>query len=238
VSSSTEDGLLDQLGPNHGLTPRQVEIVRFILAFRQGHDYAPTLREIGEAVGLSSTAAVSHQLSALQRKGVLYREVGCPRTVEISLPEQPAVRVEAETLVDPPGIPFQEADYVPVPVLGEIAAGHLTLAAQVYEDTIMLPKRFVPDGRLFLLRVCGDSMINAAIADGDWVVVRQQPDATDSDIVAAMIEEDEGWKATVKTLQRADGHAWLIPHNPKYTPILADRAIMLGKVVTVLRVVS
>jgi len=118
-----------------------------------------------------------------------------------------------------------------VPVVGRIAAGGPILAEQMIEDVFPMPKALVGDGTLFLLRVAGDSMIEAAIADGDWVVVRQQPTADNGEIVAAMIDGE----ATVKTLQRRNGHVWLLPHNPAYQPIDGDEATILGKVVTVMR---
>jgi repressor LexA len=126
-------------------------------------------------------------------------------------------------------ISSQEAAYVPL--VGRIAAGGPILAEEAIEDIFPLPRQLVGGGTLFLLKVVGDSMINAAIADGDWVVVRQQEDAENGDIVAAMIDGE----ATVKTLKRSDGHVWLMPHNPAYTPILGDEATILGRVVTVLR---
>jgi repressor LexA len=118
-----------------------------------------------------------------------------------------------------------------VPVVGRIAAGGPILAEQAIEDIFPLPRELVGEGSLFLLKVAGDSMVDAAITDGDWVVVRQQPTAENGDVVAAMIEGE----ATVKTLKRRDGHAWLMPHNPAYEPILGDDATILGKVVAVLR---
>jgi repressor LexA len=157
--------------------------------------------------------------------------------VEVRLPGHPAVRPEPgrereeEVPADIPGIdiPSQEAAYVPL--IGRIAAGGPILAEQYVEDVFPLPRQLVGEGTLFLLKVVGDSMINAAIADGDWVVVRQQEDAVNGDIVAAMLDGE----ATVKTFKRSDGHAWLIPHNPAYTPILGDEASILGRVVAVLR---
>ena len=188
------------------------------------------MREIGEAVGLTSTSSVSYQLSTLQSKGYLRRDAGRPRTVEVRLPGQPAVRPEAEldedTALD---IPSQEATYVPL--VGRIAAGGPILAEEAIEDIFPLPKQIVGEGTLFLLKVVGDSMINAAIADGDWVVVRQQPVAENGDIVAAMIDGE----ATVKTFKRSGGHVWLMPHNPAYAPIPGDEAAILGRVVAVLR---
>ena len=118
-----------------------------------------------------------------------------------------------------------------VPVVGRIAAGGPILAEQMIEDVFPLPKSLVGEGTLFMLKVVGDSMIDAAIADGDWVVVRQQPDAENGEIVAAMIDGE----ATVKTLQRRDGKVWLLPHNPAYSPIDGSEATILGRVVSVVR---
>jgi repressor LexA len=203
----------------------------------QKRGYPPSMREIGEAVGLTSTSSVSYQLSTLQRKGYLHRDVGRPRTVEVRLPGHPAVRpeqsptatAEAEVLTDGMDIASQEATYVPL--VGRIAAGTPITADQQVEDIFPLPRQLVGEGSLFMLKVAGDSMINAAIADGDWVVIRQQEDAENGEIVAAMIEGE----ATVKTLKQSDGHVWLMPHNPAFTPILGDDASILGKVVAVLR---
>ena len=217
------------------LTWRQRKVLQVIRDSVQKRGYPPSMREIGEAVGLTSTSSVSYQLSTLQRKGYLHRDVGRPRTVEVRLPGHPAVRPdhnredEPELPSDGLDIPSQEAAYVPL--VGRIAAGGPILAEEQVEDVFPLPRQLVGEGTLFLLKVAGDSMINAAIADGDWVVVRQQPDAVNGDIVAAMIENE----ATVKTFKQSDGHVWLMPHNPSYTPILGDDASILGKVVAVLR---
>jgi len=118
-----------------------------------------------------------------------------------------------------------------VPVVGRIAAGGPILADQVVEDVFPLPRQLVGDGDLFLLRVAGDSMVEAAICDGDWVVIRRQPVAENGEIVAAMIDGE----ATVKTLSRRDGHVWLLPQNSSYAPIPGDTAQILGRVVSVLR---
>jgi len=219
--------------PDHVLTWRQRKVLQVIRESVQRRGYPPSMREIGEAVGLTSTS-VSYQLSTLQNKGYLRRDAGRPRTVEVRLPGHPAVRPEAEGSEEQGlDIPSQEAAYVPL--VGRIAAGTPVLAEEAIEDIFPLPKQIVGDGTLFLLKVVGDSMINAAIADGDWVVVRKQEDAENGEIVAALIEgiEDE---ATVKTLRRAsDGHIWLMPHNPAYDPIPGDDATILGRVVAVLR---
>ena len=125
-----------------------------------------------------------------------------------------------------------------VPLVGRIAAGVPVLADELLEDVVPLPRMLVGSGEgLIMLKVAGDSMVGAAIADGDWVVVHRQPDADNGDIVAAMLESETSTdgEATVKTLKKADGHVWLIPHNPVYSPILADNATIIGKVVSVLR---
>jgi repressor LexA len=217
--------------PDHVLTWRQQRILQAIADFAQRRGYAPTLREIGEAAELASTSSVSYQLSVLQRKGYLRRNPGRPRTIELRLPGQPTIRLEVKDLAGAAEPPPQGADHVPVTNYGRIAAGNKNLADQVIGDTWELPKELTGDGTLFRLRVRGDSMINAAIADGDVVVVRQQSQAENGEIVAAMIDGE----TTVKTLQRTDGQVWLMPHNPAYQPIPGKDATILGKVVTVLR---
>ncbi len=220
----------DRPDPDHGLTWRQRKVLQVIRESVQRRGYPPSMREIGEAVGLTSTSSVSYQLSTLQSKGYLRRDAGRPRTVEVRLPGHPAVRPGTEADDEAPlDIASQEATYVPL--IGRIAAGGPILAEEAIEDIFPLPKQIVGDGTLFLLKVVGDSMINAAIADGDWVVVRQQPVAENGDIVAAMIDGE----ATVKTFKRSGEHVWLMPHNPLYTPIPGDEAAILGRVVAVLR---
>jgi repressor LexA len=225
----------DKPDPDHVLTWRQRKVLQVIRESVQKRGYPPSMREIGEAVGLTSTSSVSYQLSTLQRKGYLHRDVGRPRTVEVRLPGHPAVRPEPgreeDEVGDIPGIDIASQEAAYVPLLGRIAAGGPILAEQAVEDIFPLPRQLVGEGTLFLLKVAGDSMINAAIADGDWVVIRQQPDANNGDIVAAMLDGE----ATVKTFKQSDGHVWLIPHNPAYTPILGDEASILGRVVAVLR---
>ncbi|RJL34444.1 transcriptional repressor LexA [Bailinhaonella thermotolerans] len=211
-----------------GLTVRQRRVLEVIRDSVERRGYPPSMREIGEAVGLTSTSSVSHQLSALQRKGFLRRDPHRPRAVEVRLPGEPALAGNAEAEDGAVGRPA--AAYVPV--VGRIAAGGPILAEEAIEDVFALPKQLVGEGTLFLLKVQGDSMIDAAIADGDWVVVRQQPVADNGDIVAALIDGE----ATVKTFKRKDdGHVWLLPHNPAYDPIPGDEASILGRVVAVLR---
>jgi repressor LexA len=227
--SELPDGPVDA----EGLTPRQrrvLEVIRDDLAER---GYPPSIREIADRVGLASSSSAAHQLKVLQAKGFLFRDPHRPRALEVRLPEsmaaathQPPVRHQVE-----PDLPAPTAPAVEVPVLGRIAAGGPILAEQVVEDVFSLPKQLVGEGTLFLLEVKGDSMIEAAICDGDYVVVRQQPDATNGDIVAALL----GDEATVKTFKRTPGQVWLLPHNPAYAPIDGNEASILGKVVAVLR---
>ncbi len=227
------------------LTPRQSKIIQVIEDSVQRCGYAPTLREIGEAAGLASTSSVSHQLSALEKKGYLSRGARRPRTAVVRSATAPAARRQAERQqADRQQAEPRQAGRAPggtggqrvahVPLVGRIAAGGPILAEQSVEDVFPLPRQLVGEGELIMLRVVGDSMIDAAIADGDWVVVRPETDVENGDIVAATIDgvEVEG---TVKTFKRSDGHVWLMPHNPAYTPILGDNATIVGKVVAVLR---
>ena len=223
--------------PVTGLTRRQQAILDVIRDSVERRGYPPSIREICESAGLASTSSVAHQLTMLERKGFLRRDPNRPRAVDVRSgaaesrdPSQPKAPAARRALAVSDDAPRGEAP-VFVPVVGRIAAGGPILAEQLIEDVFPLPKSLVGDGTLFLLRVAGDSMIEAAIADGDWVVVRQQPTAENGDIVAAMIEGE----ATVKTLQRKSGHVWLLPHNPAYSPIDGDEATILGKVVSVLR---
>lgn len=216
--------------PEHVLTWRQQKVLQVIQESIQRCGHPPSMREIGEAVGLTSASSVSYQLSTLQNRGYLRRDPGRPRTMAVRLPAAEGDRAEGEskeeTVLD---IRPQEAAYVPV--VGRIAAGSPVLAEEDIENIFPLPRQIVGEGTLFLLRVVGDSMINAAIADGDWVVVRQQQVAANDDIVAAMIDGE----ATVKTFKRSGGHVWLMPHNPVYAPIPGDEASILGRVVALVR---
>ncbi|WP_373282035.1 transcriptional repressor LexA [Nocardia veterana] len=196
--------------------------------------YPPSIREIGDAVGLTSTSSVAHQLRALERKGYLRRDPNRPRAVDVRGLDETAVRAAgAPPTLRAVATDASEATPAPtyVPVLGRIAAGGPILAEQAVEDVFPLPRELVGEGSLFLLKVVGESMVDAAICDGDWVVVRQQNVADNGDIVAAMIDGE----ATVKTFKRTGDHVWLIPHNPLFDPIDGNDAQILGKVVTVIR---
>ena len=211
-----------------GLTHRQRRVLEVIRDSVERRGYPPSMREIGEAVGLTSPSSVAHQLATLERKGFLRRDPNRPRAIEVILPGEGRREAVVVDETDS-GAAHPAPSYVPV--VGRIAAGGPILAEQVVEDVFPLPRQLVGEGQLFLLKVAGDSMVDAAICDGDWVVVRQQPVADNGDIVAAMIDGE----ATVKTFKRTGGQVWLMPHNPAFDPIPGNDAAVLGKVVTVIR---
>jgi repressor LexA len=212
------------------LTERQRTILDVIRSSVTTRGYPPSIREIGDAVGLTSTSSVAHQLRTLERKGYLRRDANRPRAVDVRSADDVAHDVANAVTTDVAG---SDALPVPtfVPVLGRIAAGGPILAEEAVEDVFPLPRELVGEGSLFLLKVVGESMVDAAICDGDWVVIRQQNVADNGDIVAAMIDGE----ATVKTFKRTRGQVWLMPHNPVFDPIPGNDAAILGKVVTVIR---
>ena len=228
------DGPPDQVG----LTPRQRRVLEVIRSSVERRGYPPSMREIGEAVGLTSSSSVSHQLATLERKGFLRRDPNRPRAIEVRHPDGGRLPETGTTGYDEAAGPYDETgsgDARPtaafVPLVGRIAAGGPILAEEAIEDVFPLPKQIVGEGTLFLLQVRGDSMVDAAICDGDYVVVRQEQTAENGEIVAALIDGE----ATVKTFQRKDGHVWLLPHNAAYQPIDGTHATILGKVTAVLR---
>ena len=210
-----------------GLTPRQRKVLEVIRDWVERFGYPPSVREIGDAVGLTSTSSVHHQLRTLERKGYLRRDPNRTRAVDVRSPEEDP----AESAGDTAAVRSERPAPAFVPLIGNIAAGGPILAEQAVESVFPLPREIVGEGTLFLLNVKGDSMIEAAITDGDWVVVRQQPVAEQGEIVAAMIDGE----ATVKTFRRTDGQVWLMPANPAYDPIDGNEATILGRVVAVLR---
>jgi repressor LexA len=256
--SSFPDGPIDA----DGLTLRQRRILEVIKDTVERRGYPPSIREMGDAVGLASSSSVAHQLKMLEAKGFLRRDPNRPRALEVLLPgsaqrgtaqrgtaqrgtAQRGTALPSERRAgirqlslsdqtsseDDTGIGDAFPQPVHVPVLGRIAAGGPILAEERIEDVFALPRQLVGDGTMFLLAVRGDSMIDAAICDGDWVVVRQQPTANNGDIVAALLDDE----ATVKTFKRTGSQVWLIPHNSTYDPIDGNHATILGKVVAVLR---
>ncbi len=203
------------------LSDTQQRILSFIANFQAQNGFAPSIREIGDTVGLISSSSVAYQLNQLEKRGYIRRNANQARTIEL------LVDVAVDE-ADPGVTPGPTAM---VPLVGRIAAGVPITAEQQVEEIFPLPRQVVGDGELFLLLVSGDSMIDAAICDGDWVVVRQQPTAANGEIVAAMLDGE----ATVKVFRQRDGHTWLLPRNSNYEPILGDEAQVLGKVVAVLR---
>ena len=201
------------------LTARQISILDFIKTATESQGYAPSMREIGDAAGLNSPASVKYQLDILEEKGFIRRDENRGRAMEVVLPDH----IAGESA------PTDKTRFIPL--VGSIAAGVPITADQQVEETLPLPESLVGKGDLFMLKVKGESMINAAICDGDYVVVRQQKDAQNGDIVAAMIDGE----ATVKTFSRKNGHIWLLPANPDFEPINGDTCEILGKVTAVMR---
>lgn len=237
-AAAHKSGLVSSLpdGPagDDGLTLRQRMLLEMIQQSTDERGYPPTIREMGEAVGLASPSSVTHQLKSLEAKGFLSRDPKRPRALVVHLPEADASAEPLDAQSDAVGSDQEftaTGRAVSVPLVGRIAAGGPILAEQRVEDVFPLPRELVGEGTLFLLEVRGDSMIDAAICDGDYVVVRQQPDANSGDIVAALL----GDEATVKTLKKTPGQVWLMPHNDAYEPIDGNEASILGKVTAVLR---
>jgi repressor LexA len=241
------------------LTLRQRQVLQFVKTWVDEHGYPPTIREIADHAGFASPSSAQHQLRTLETLGFIRRDPNRPRAMEVTLPTRaapatvPAVPAEpapatapvpeAEPASATAPVPGPEpepalAEIIPlrgptvqVPLVGRIAAGTPILAEQHVEDTMALPEQLTGHGTLFMLEVHGDSMVGAAICDGDYVVVRAQPTAENGEIVAALLDGE----ATVKTLKRSGDQVWLVPHNDLYSRIDGREAVILGKVVTVLR---
>ncbi len=207
------------------LSDKQLAILDVIQRSVSARGYPPSMREIGDAVNLSSLSSVTHQLNQLELSGYLRRDPNRPRAMEVLI-DLPSIDEDAPEMTGP-----SIGDAVMVPLVGRIAAGIPITADQQIDEVFPLPRQLTGKGELFMLKVVGESMIDAAICDGDWVVVRQQNTAENGDIVAAMLDNE----ATVKVFRQRDGHTWLLPRNSNFEPILGDHATILGKVVTVLR---
>ena len=213
--SELPDGPVDE----NGLTPRQTKILLAIKEAMETNGYPPSMREIGEAAGLSSPSSVKYQLEALEAKGWIRRDPSRGRALEVLTPgDERFEDIKPERTHN-------------VPLVGRIAAGGPILAEQNVEEVFPLPASLVGEGDLFMLKVVGDSMIDAAICDGDFVVIRSQKDANKGEIVAAMIDGE----ATVKTFSKKSGQIWLLPANDSYQPIDGKQAEILGVVTAVLR---
>lgn len=200
---------------SRGLTRRQAEILTFIQRYGETHGYPPSVREIGRALGLTSSSTVHSHLAALGKKGYLHRDPSKPRALEILLDER--------------AVPPKKV--VAVPVVGQVAAGTPLLAQENIEDYLPLPAEFLGDAESFILRVRGESMIDAGIYDGDYLIVRRQQTAANGDIVVARLEDE----ATVKRFYREADHIRLQPENPTMDPIRARDVHIEGKVVGLIR---
>lgn len=218
--------------PRPALTARQQKILDAIRTEIEQKGYPPSMRQIGDMVGLASLSSVTHQLGRLETMGYIRRDPKLPRAIEVLDENGVGIHGSASSsLPELPNFEVGDEDLVPVPLVGRIAAGGPITAEQSVEDVFALPRQLVGNGKLFMLKVKGDSMIDAAICDGDWVVVREQHTADNGDIVAALLDDE----ATVKVFRQVDGHTWLMPRNSNYEPIMGDRATVMGKVVSVLR---
>jgi len=217
----------------HELTPRQRTVLEMIIRYVDREGYTPSMQDIADECGFKSLSSVSHQLTQLELAGYIRRDLKKSRGIEVLIDITEALG----DLGDGSGASVQADNVTPigdaamVPLVGRIAAGIPITADQQIEEVVPLPRQVVGNGNLFMLEVRGDSMIDAAICDGDFVVIREQKTAENGEIVAAMLEGE----ATVKVFRQRDGHTWLLPQNSAYEPILADQATVLGKVVTVLR---
>ena len=204
------------------LTDRQRQILDFLTKYVDGHGYPPTVREIGEAVGLASPSTVHAHLANLERAGLLRRDPTKPRAIELRR--------------EPKAAPVPATDVHKLPLVGEVAAGGPLLAEENIEDYLAVPEPLSRGGEEFLLRVKGDSMLNAGILDGDFAVVHRQADAQNGEIVVALAGEDESTnEATLKRFFRENGRVRLQPENDALEPIYAEHVQILGKVIGVFR---
>ena len=207
------------------LGKRQLAIYDFIRSYSDEHGYPPSVREIGAAVGLASPSTVHMHLKVLEEQGLIKRDSKKPRTIEVmdkgEDPDQPLASVTQDV----------DRDVMRLPLVGRVAAGTPILAEQNIEDTLSLPTSIVGDASSFILRVRGESMINAGIFDGDYIVVKEQHDAHDGEIVVALIDDS----ATVKTFYRERDRIRLQPENDSMEPIYVDDPVILGRVTALIR---
>ncbi|GAB3694772.1 transcriptional repressor LexA [Corynebacterium nasicanis] len=209
---------------------RILEVIRDAVVLR---GYPPSIREIGDAAGLQSTSSVAYQLKQLEKKGFLRRDPNKPRAVDVrTLPSTDSARKPGRKASPKPSAAPEDASPANfIPVLGRIAAGSPLLAEQTVEDYYPLPADLVGDGELFMLQIDGESMRDAGILHGDWVVVRSQPVAEQGEFVAALIDGE----ATAKEFHKDSTGVWLLPHNEDFSPIPGDKAEIMGKIVSVFR---
>ncbi len=199
------------------LSHREKQILEYICKVLESRGYPPSVREIGLAVNLKSSSTVHGYLASLEEKGYIRRDPTKPRAIEV--------------LLGPDDLPFAPREVASIPLVGRVTAGNPILAVENIDDYLPLPRSLADQEDCFLLRVVGDSMIEAGILDGDLVIVRKQPTANNGDIVVAMIDDE----ATVKRFYRENGHIRLEPANPAYSPIISSNAAVLGKVTGLIR---
>ncbi|MEY2673076.1 MAG: transcriptional repressor LexA [Actinomycetota bacterium] len=224
---ATVHPLPDNPSENPELSARQVIVLQTIIDTVAKQGFPPAMRDLLNASGLSSVSSIAHQLSALEKLGYIKRGSNKARGMEVLR------NVDGSAFeTNAPSISTNDESTVSIPLLGQIAAGTGLIAEQNIENTMSLPREITGFGDLFMLQVRGDSMIDAGIFDGDYVVVRQQATANNGEIVAALINDEE---ATVKTFKKRDGQVWLMPHNPDFEPIDGNNAQIMGIVVTVMR---
>ncbi|EPD30584.1 transcriptional repressor LexA [Gleimia europaea] len=223
----------DNTRKSRDITDRQRQVLEVLKESIATRGYPPSVREIAELVGLSAPSSAKHQLDALEKHGLIRRTPGLPRAIEIITDEDDETPIENVNTLFIPIADSSEGDTTTAPLVGRIAAGTPITAEQSVDDVFTLPERLTGRGELFALEVSGDSMVEAAICDGDFVVVRRQPSAEDGEIVAAMIDGE----ATVKVLSHDKSDVWLLPRNKDFDPIPGNSATILGKVVTVIRAV-
>ncbi|HJB55905.1 MAG TPA: transcriptional repressor LexA [Candidatus Olsenella avistercoris] len=210
------------------LGKRQLAIYDFIRSYSDEHGYPPSVREIGAAVGLASPSTVHMHLKVLEEQGLIKRDSKKPRTIEVMGKQAASGQHLAEVTQD------VDRDVITLPVVGRVAAGTPILAEQNIEDRLSLPTSVVGDASSFVLRVRGESMVNAGIFDGDYIVVKEQSDAHDGEIVVALIDDS----ATVKTFYREPGRIRLQPENDTMEPIYVESPTILGRVTALIRSVS
>lgn len=211
--------------PRGKISKRQQAIYDFIKSYTEDHGYPPSVREIGSAVGLASPSTVHMHLKALEELGLIKRDSKKPRTIEV---------VQKQDKTEPRLVSVDQdvnRNVITLPLVGRVAAGTPILAEQNVEETLTLPTSIVGDSSSFILRVRGESMINAGIFDGDYIIVKEQHDARNGEIVVALIDDS----ATVKTFYREKDRIRLQPENDNMAPIYADNPVILGRVTALIR---
>lgn len=213
------------------LSKRQETVLEMIVRYVRENGYTPSMQDIADECGFKSLGSVSYQLDQLEGAGAIRRDLGRARSIEVLFDGTQMVSGSDWGVSIQPDNVVTLGNSVSVPLVGRIAAGFPITAEQNVEDTYAVPEQLAGKGELFMLEVKGDSMIDAAICDGDYVVVRAQRTAENGEIVAAEIDGE----ATVKVFSQKDGHTWLLPRNSAFPPIPGEHATIMGKVVTVMR---